>query len=402
MKILLINMTPFFHNSSANVRMCGVISGLVKNGHVVDVVTMKAEKEDYAFDYSKKNFMEKYINNYYEFEKNELYQSLKEKKERSNNRVFGKIKNVLKKIYKSIEIYDPQIVNVKNIFGIHIDYNKYDRIVSISDPKSSNRIVYELIKKGKILHPERRWIQYWGDPWLIDMTQKYGLKKPFIKKEEAKLLSMAYKVAYASPFTLIEQRKIYKEYSDKMICVNQPSKNLEDRNSSFEYSNTYEESDELFFGYVGGYNENVRNIKPLYDCCLNNDILLDIVGNGDKSVKSIGTVRVFSSVSQNEAEEIEKELDVVICLCNRFGTQIPGKIFYVASLQKPVIVIVDGDRRNGIKSYLESFNRYILCDNNKSSIYEAIQLARKEIISKKKYTLMEEFYDTYCAEKLIK
>lgn len=402
MKLLFVNMTPFYHNTSANIRMCGVIAGASKNGHIVDLLTMRADEDDYLYEKEKGEFRKKYINNHYTFDKTGIYQSLKQKNNDANNRVLRSLKSIFKAIYRKFEIYDSQFVNVRNVLRVDIDFNQYDRIVSVSDPKSSNGIVYELIKNGKILNPEKKWIQYWGDPWLIDITKDYGWKKFLIKREEYRIISRAYRVVYTSPITMEEQKKIYKSEQKKMSCVNQAAKGMADRCQKERSEYYHKRTDQkVLIGYVGGYNSLVRNIWPLYKCCIDYGYSLDIIGDGDKEIKDNGTVRVINSLPQVEAEVAENAMDILVCLCNSRGTQIPGKIFYVAALKIPIIVIVDGERKKDIKNYLVTFERYIICDNDTDSIRHAIDKAIEDKQVNKVYTLSTMFDDTYCARQLL-
>lgn len=401
MKILFVNMTPFYHNTSANIRMCGVIAGAFKNGHTIDLITMKADEDDYSYEPEKDVFCKKYIHQYFTFNKSSIYQSLKEKGIDKRKSVFWGIKSMLKALYRKFEIYDSQFVNVKNILSVDVDFNEYDRIVTVSDPKSSNRLVYELIRNERISNFDKKWIQYWGDPWLIDIAKDYGWKKILIKMEEARLLSKAYKIVYTSPVTMEEQKKIYKEARSKMSCVSQSAKGIEDRANGERRKHCAKHCQSDLLGYIGGYSSNIRNIRPLYDCCVENEYRLDIIGEGDKEIKSKGTVRVASRISQIQAEEAENNVDILVCLCNNRGTQIPGKIFYTAILNKPIIVILDGERKKEIGNYLKTFQRYILCNNDKESIHQAINKALKHKQSGKEYTISDKLKDTYCAKRLI-
>ncbi len=70
-----------------------------------------------------------------------------------------------------------------------------------------------------------KYIQIWGDPMYLDITNKSYIPKYFIKKEERKLLKLPNKVYYVSPLTLAEEQKLFPEYAEKMdvlipLCVN--------------------------------------------------------------------------------------------------------------------------------------------------------------------------------------
>ena len=50
-----------------------------------------------------------------------------------------------------------------------------------------------------------------------------------------------------------------------------------------------------------------------------------------------------------------------------------GKVLYYASYNKPILYIGDGVHRDYFRSYLEGLGRYIICDNEVSSIVDGIQ-----------------------------
>ena len=75
---------------------------------------------------------------------------------------------------------------------------------------------------------------------------------------------------------------------------------------------------------------------------------------------------------------IEEELDVHVCLLNRNGFQIPGKIFYHTDTDQFILIVLDGLFAAEIKAYLERFDRFIFCENNEESIRSAIRKICKE------------------------
>lgn len=47
-------------------------------------------------------------------------------------------------------------------------------------------------------------------------------------------------------------------------------------------------------------------------------------------------------------------------------------MYYAAASQKHMLVILDGDEKDKLKEYLDSFGRYITCENNPESIQKAL------------------------------
>lgn len=77
----------------------------------------------------------------------------------------------------------------------------------------------------------------------------------------------------------------------------------------------------------------------------------------------------------DEIEKMQQEIDIFICLCNKSGTQIPGKVYHYAATSKPVIVVLDGDRADDIAQFLSTFERYYLCNNRPDEILKCIKAA---------------------------
>lgn len=399
MKILIINMTSIYHNTSAVQRMCGIIRGLSKNGHECDLMCMKAQKDDYLYDESNMKSTEAYVKKIYFFDCVKTYGGLAAKKGMVKGNFYRNsvaiLKKLLKKSFSLINPYDSQVVNVKNVLKLNIEYDRYQYIISISDPKSSHRIVLELIKKKLIKHPEERWIQYWGDPWAIDiMGGKKGNRR--IKKEEEKIIGLSKKTIYTSPFTLGYQKECFSRYKEKMSYVNQPciegNSNMNESMQRMDY-----------ILYAGSYGTKYRNISNIYSCCKKNKYRLKIAGKSDDIVfKDCENIEILGKVQLDAAIRMEQEASILVCVCNLRGTQIPGKIFYQAGYKKPIIIVVDGEYKEKMREYFSSFNRYIICNNSEEDIRDAIKTAYKEIETNREYVLDERFRETYCADKILK
>ena len=75
---------------------------------------------------------------------------------------------------------------------------------------------------------------------------------------------------------------------------------------------------------------------------------------------------------RGDVSSYEKKADLLVCVLNRYGTQIPGKLYYCASTCKPVLVILDGDEIQKMKDFLLTFDRFYLCENNENSIRNTV------------------------------
>ncbi len=385
MKLLFISMTPIYYNSSAIIRMCGYISGAAKLGHICDLVTLEANRDDFLYDSSNEALVNQYIRNYYTFQKTGIYEKISEKNKSCI--VKKRLKSIARKMYYAWNVYDPQQMNIVKILDLPIDYNQYDRIITISDPKSGHKLVAELERSGKVSGVKDKWIQCWGDPWLLDMTKSYGIKKIKIRKEEENLLSKAGRIIYTNPFTLKAQKSLYPKMAESMYYVGQCTFDVKNESTSNEKS----------VGYFGSYESNVRNILPLYQTCKEHGYKLRIAGRSDLNLEAADNIEIYGNKSLSEVNELELKTGVIISICNIRGTQIPGKIFYQAGYRKPMIVVVDGENKNEMRKYFESFHRYIICENNKNAINNAIKRAFYEIEENREYQMDERFDDRYCA-----
>lgn len=389
MQILFIMMTPLHSNTSAIMRMSGIIKGASLNGHTCDLITLQGSERDSHYDSFNDELERKHIRNYYKIPMLKVYSSFKSsnaKTTKKRSRVKMLIRNIALWGLKNFTVYEGSDINAKRIKNIVIDYNAYDQIVSVSDPKSSHKMVLELLKEGKVEGIWDKWIQCWGDPWASDMTRKHGLKLPLVKKEEAKILRLARKIVYTSPFTMEDQKKRYPDCADKMILVNQTVLSEKAADSIAK---------DKSLGYFGAYMSNIRNILPLYECCKENGYELSIAGKTDLDLKQTDGIKIYPKLSLAEVNELERKIGIIICLCNRFGTQIPGKIYYDAIAKKPIVIIVDGEHKEEMRKYFEGFQRFIICDNNIKSIKRAIEKAQREIDAGADYVLDDRFYPAY-------
>lgn len=353
MKILLVKLTPIESIDSGTIRTLGLVKGLTELNNVVDYLSIPLSnthvkrRDSPLFD--KINII---ITN------NNL----------NYDRVIGsngKLKKIIigfvRRIYHILNMYDYTYSIAKKIDISLLSDMEYDLIISSSDPKTSHIAVENLIKQGL---KYKKWIQYWGDPMAIDITKKSIYPQWIIKKMEKKILMLADEIVYVSPFTLMEQKKLYPDIADKMNFL--PIPYIEEK--IYEYTN----NDKFTIGYFGSYYSEIRNIIPLYNSAdkLKDKVNLNIVGDSDKQVKSTENIGIYP---RGDISEFEKKADLLVCVLNSKGTQIPGKMYHYAATNKPILVILDGQDKDGMRDYLESFNRFIICDNNENSIISTIK-----------------------------
>ena len=74
----------------------------------------------------------------------------------------------------------------------------------------------------------------------------------------------------------------------------------------------------------------------------------------------------------------------MVCLLNKVGVQIPGKIFYQTNTKKTILVIMDGPRKKQIVEELGPSGRFVFCENDKESIKTTLSsIVSEELIEHK-------------------
>lgn len=354
MKILLIKMSPVDGLNSSTLRTLALAKGLNKLDYEVYYLTVPVSN---CHVINESNNVIDSIN-IIRTPPNEIYDSLTSKsKKRSPFKSI--IIKLLRAVYHKLSIYDYTYKIAKDINIDILDEKTYDIIISSSDPKTSHIVAKRLISQGIKYN---RWIQYWGDPLAYDITNKAIYSKWILKKFELNLIKKADKIVYVSPFTYELQIREFPGIADKMTWL--PIPYIEKK----EYDET---SNDIFtIGYFGAYKSSVRNIYPLYEACKKmNNIHLDIVGDSDITLEETDNIKNYP---RGNVDDLEKNADLLVCILNSSGTQIPGKIYHYAATNKPILVILDGEKKEKMREYLKRFGRYVMCDNDEKSILDAI------------------------------
>lgn len=387
MKILAITAYSLHLNTSGTLQNLIIIEGLKRLGHSIDVLTTEIPVTHEAYDQS---LSLENIDNYYELKLPNIYTALRSKKKQNVLITFGK--KIIKNVYNEIQVLDGYAKAADNLDDIDFGSINYDCVISFSDPKSSHVIAQKFIEKFK-LH-DIPWIQYWGDPLYYDISRK---KKKFleakVKITERNLIQNATKIVYATPFTSKQQKQMYSEYSDKIDYATQGYWNDYKSLSDCENSN-------FTVGYFGSFTPNTRNILPLYNAISElNDVQLSIGGSG-LPLENKENIKLLGRLRHDEVRESEQKCDVLVCLLNSRGTQIPGKLYYYACINKPLLVIVDGENGAEMKQFLNSFNRFVFCNNNEESIKKAI-IELKNTSKQFKLDISEKFEPEYIANRIL-
>ncbi len=292
-------------------------------------------------------------------------------------------------VYKKIDLFGSSIryIKYKDSISREVSNEKYDMILSFSDPKSAHILAGVCKKKKKNLF----YVQQWGDPLAEDITSKTLIPKWIRHFIEARLLKEADRVFYVSPITCQIQKMQFKKYAEKMQFIPTPC----EKKSYLDCKNT-----KIAIGYLGSYNLIARDIRPFYNAaceCKECDFL--IVGDSDLQLENTDNVRIVQRVSQKELENYIESLDILVCLLNSRGTQIPGKIYNYAGTNKEILVIEDGEYGAQIREFFEQYNRYTFVRNSKEAIKKVLKAYVKNGIPARQ--CIEAFDAKHIAAKLI-
>lgn len=363
MNILFVTLTPLEYNESVTKSNYNILCGLLNLGHNVTILMPKLQHCFISYDdaYLLHNVKEVRIVNTITIG--------------NKIRTWIKSRKIIGKIYKKLLILDSTREYLLQFNSNIVDTQLsecYDYVISTSDPKTSHLYVKKLIMSGL---KYGKWIQHWGDPLSGDITRKEFYPKWLIRLVERNIMKHADKIVYVSPFTREMIAEIHPTLSNKISFVPLPSDECKEQVSPIEQK--MQRNIEL--AYLGDYTSKVRNIMPLYNACNKmNDVNLSIVGYSDLQLKPTGNIKIYPRLPQNEANAFRDRADVSISVCNLRGTQIPGKIYYDASTNKHLLVIVDGDKKDDLIVYLKKFERFIVCYNNEQSIIDAINQIRNK------------------------
>lgn len=382
MKILFVTSDPLEYNSSANMRNRAIIKGIIENGNQVSTLSAELNKKSIYADNSKLNLELK--------ERYWIQDSIKIRvdKEGRGKKIKKKIKEIIYNLYIKFSIYDPKKRLLKKLNVSQIK-NEFDLIISSSDPKSAHLLAEKLIKEKPNI--TKKWIQYWGDPFLDDINKKSLFSKKLIKKEEERIISLCDKIVYVSPFTLEKQKKIYNKYSDKMEFLPIP----------YIKEKIYKpnKNKNIVLGYFGDYRSQDRNIQPLYRLVSNNkNIKLNICGNSNLKLEQKENINIKARQPLSVIEKMEEKSDILVCICNSHGNQIPGKVYHYAATNKAILIIIDGENKEQIKKYFETYKRYYICNNKEEDIIKTIKYIQEE---KKDFNPVKSLNSSNIAKKII-
>ena len=383
MNILYIVNRPIEINTSASIRNRATICGLLANGNNVEILTTEPDKTHPSFDASMT--ISEIRTHYIRIGGIENVAKIARE-----NRILIPVKNFVYKLLVRNQVYDRLKKAVEYIDDIDVDICKYDVIISSSDPKSSHLLAKELIKRNQKYRG--KWIQIWGDPFIGDIsTPKRNERR--IKKEELSLLEDVDRVIYVSKMTLEQQKKLYPQYAYKMMHIPIPYT----EKKIFEL-NDLQNQEVIELAYCGDYSSSIRNILPLYNFVTNSDKYhLTICGMSDLRLTTNENVSIYPRVSQVTVKEIERKADILVHLSNRYGSQIPGKIYQYSATNKPIIFILDGEQELLLDTF-GKYQRFSFAPNDEKGIGSTLKLI---VENKKELKPIEDFSKEAIANRIL-
>lgn len=358
-RVLVIKMSPIKGLNSSMLRALAVVKGLTNKGFIVDMLTLHTSAT-HVLNESEYAFLDG-VNIIYA-NPNKAYDSLVSG---TKSVIKQKAVALLRRIHHKFLIFDYTGAIAKKVSLSMLPSTEYEYIIAVSDPKTTHIASKQLIRQGLKYN---KLIEYWGDPMYGDITLKSIYPGFIYKYIEKKMLSIADRIVYTSPFTLAMEQEIYPKLADRMVYS--PTAYMEEKRFP-PHEGKYT------VGYYGAYPSNVRNLVPLYEACrqMSDIVDLKIVGNTDLSLEETDSIEIRP---RGDISELEMKTDLFVCVLNKSGTQIPGKLYHYAAYNKPILVVEDGDNAAQMHEFILSFERYFTCLNEKDDIIKTIERISKE------------------------
>lgn len=360
-RIAIILALPVEYNTSSMLRCRSIINAMAFLGHSIKVYMPNPDVN------SKYYSPQLNLQNVEIFRYGKIIQSgyFVPETKKSKSTFKSKIKGALYRIFKRVDVFGATLLYLpeKKKISKDIQKGRFDYLFSFSDPMPAHMIGKYCKKHNSNLI----YIQQWGDPLSTDTISKVAQPVWLRKIIERSLLKLANRVCYVSPFTTEEQKKIFPKYAEKMFFLPTPS-------IEYDESRDTDHHNKVCLGYFGSYNSVARNLLPFYNAAVNiKDASFLIVGDSDLDLKSTENVQVISRVPQDELTIYMEKIDVIVCLMNHRGNQIPGKVYHDASSTKDILFIKDGEYGNDIEKFFSKYNHYTFVNNNTDDITAAIR-----------------------------
>ncbi|MCQ9070322.1 hypothetical protein [Vibrio alginolyticus] len=268
-------------------------------------------------------------------------------------------KNILSKLKKVFKSFIPDYF----VFGFYemfkwlkVNADKYDVIISFSDPKTSHLFSF----LSKFIGCKKS-IQVWGDPWYLDITKKTN----YIHKAiERKVLYSADFIYFRSSPTKNAQDNLYPKIKNKSLVLHRGFCDEIESDMTMKL-----DLNSVNFMHAGDYFPDIRDISIFTKCATAQGHKMTLIGSAPTTLKEeLNCIKNVSLVPRILPSEVNLHIDSCDCLIvllNKTGTQIPGKIYDLIPIQKPVILLLDGEITN---DDIPCIDRFIVVRNNKEDI----------------------------------
>lgn len=359
-KIAIVLVLPIEYNTSSMLRCRSIISALAELGHEIKCYCPSPDVNSRYYSKDKINIPNVEISRFGKTPWNAQGESYAKEGGRSTKSI---IKGVVLGLFRKVDVFGSTLLYLPERKKVSDDIaeGQFDILMSFSDPMPAHMIA----KYVKQHNPKVRYIQQWGDPLASDTISKIAQPVWIRKIIENSLLKQADKVCYVSPFTCDDQKDIFEKQSKKMIFLPTPS---------LQYTEESVDIRGMSIGYFGSYNSVARNLQPFYEAAkLNPSVKFFIIGDSDIMLDGTENITVLNRVSPDEIDKYMQQINVIVCLMNRKGNQIPGKVYHDASSTKDILFIKDGEYGDRIQGFFQKYDHYTFADNNVDSIDNAIK-----------------------------
>lgn len=382
MNILYISNCFGIIGSSAAVRNSALIKGLVKNGHCVDVLTIKYPQvriSEFLLSCSCNKIISINIG------VTDFVQKTAGLQSRINNSFLRSIKKGLREI-----VFFPDIYSRWKDYIDASKFGEYDLIISSSDYKSSHFVGLKIKKAFPLI----RWIQIWGDPWSLDSTLS-RITHFRAKYKERFLLEKADKVIYVSKLTSKAIKECYPKYQDKIFYIPRSYYKevvAEKQISKIKYDIVYTgglSGDRDVNGFLSQIHQYNMTHEDSFCVHFYGNYLLSV----EEKIGAYDFVRIHKSVDYDIVLDIYSKADALLFVSNSASsTQIPGKLFDYFGTNLPIVCVLSGNR--DLISMLASYKKCLIFEENFSEIAKRIK--------EEKFSVEKQFSPEIVASEVLK
>jgi glycosidase len=252
--------------------------------------------------------------------------------------------------------------------------DEYRHIISFVPPPMAGLFGYDLLTINKLNHIPL--IQFWTDPLSLGRCNDISeipFWRYFHKKLEHRILSYADRAVFCFPLLCEIEQRLHPEFAIKMMWsdvsyVEHPFDKGKPRNQ------------QITIGLFGAYQRRVRNVQPLLTSFSSfPQVKFIIRGDSDVEINPSDYPNLDimpGRLPSAEVEQFESQCDILLSLGALAGITPPGKTFYYANYDKPIVYISDGVHKDYFSNYLNGFDdRFITCSNTVESIVTGINKA---------------------------